>query len=382
MPSPSLSKSRHREALTRVADLLQASRWQIDLAQASERHDLVLARKGTRRIAVEVKTTTEARGDRVIPLLSQALIQAEAHARRAKTPTEALAVVCVPTMSASLMKHIIAFMHEFSEGSHFGVVAEDGFRYFEGLGLETLNAEAEARGKQSVAVPRRSANLFTDHNQWLLKVLLSPEFPTDLLTGPRDRYSSNNEFAHVAGVSAMTASRFLTQLRAEGFLDDSSRVFRLVQREELFRRWRAAASRHTIGTPARFVIKAPANQQLRALVNDKGGEAWLGLFAAADALEAGHVSGVPPQVVVPRMPNFGEGTWRTVMPQTHGNVDLFVRETSTPVSTARGAVCRDGVMVTDIIQTWLDVAEHPARGAEQADLIYEEILLPIIKGPN
>jgi len=36
------------------------------------------------------------------------------------------------------------------------------------------------------------------------------------------------------------------------------------------------------------------------------------------------------------------------------------------------------MIVSDIIQVWLDVVNHPSRGEEQAKLIYEKILRPII----
>jgi hypothetical protein len=44
----------------------------------------------------------------------------------------------------------------------------------------------------------------------------------------------------------------------------------------------------------------------------------------------------------------------------------------------RGIVRRDGVPVSDILQVWLDVGEHPSRGKEQADLIWKRILSPAL----
>lgn len=49
-----------------------------------------------------------------------------------------------------------------------------------------------------------------------------------------------------------------------------------------------------------------------------------------------------------------------------------------PQSLERGAVIRDGVRVTDVIQTWLDVSAHPARGAEQAAELEHGILANVI----
>ena len=39
---------------------------------------------------------------------------------------------------------------------------------------------------------------------------------------------------------------------------------------------------------------------------------------------------------------------------------------------------QDGLIVTDVIQVWLDVANHPSRGEEQANLIYEKNIRPLL----
>ena len=51
-----------------------------------------------------------------------------------------------------------------------------------------------------------------------------------------------------------------------------------------------------------------------------------------------------------------------------------------PQSVFRGAVLVDGVLVSDILQVWLDSANHPSRGKEQADLIHRRIVGPLIDG--
>jgi hypothetical protein len=45
----------------------------------------------------------------------------------------------------------------------------------------------------------------------------------------------------------------------------------------------------------------------------------------------------------------------------------------------RGAVPRGAGACSDVIQTWLDVASHPSRGNEQADLIYRKFLYKIVE---
>ena len=45
-----------------------------------------------------------------------------------------------------------------------------------------------------------------------------------------------------------------------------------------------------------------------------------------------------------------------------------------PEALFRGAVDCDGVLVSDILQAWLDVSEQPARGDEQAQDIWKRVL--------
>jgi hypothetical protein len=43
---------------------------------------------------------------------------------------------------------------------------------------------------------------------------------------------------------------------------------------------------------------------------------------------------------------------------------------------------KSGLPVSDIIQVWLDVGQHPARGKEQADIIWRKILAPTFESPE
>jgi len=64
-----------------------------------------------------------------------------------------------------------------------------------------------------------AGNLFSDLNQWMLKVLLSEDIPESLLSAPRAHYENASQLAHAAGVSVMSAFRFVRQLSQDGFLE-------------------------------------------------------------------------------------------------------------------------------------------------------------------
>jgi hypothetical protein len=105
----------------------------------------------------------------------------------------------------------------------------------------------------------------------------------------------------------------------------------------------------------------------------------LGLFAAAEALGLGFVHGVPPVLYVERIEpeliqQLGISKERAEQP------DLYLRIPAHKESIFRAAVDQKGVPVSDALQAWLDVSNHPSRGKEQADRIREQILSPLLSG--
>lgn len=373
------SKSRSKNAEALVADLFETHGWNVDRApEYGGTPPHLMVRRGEQCFVVEVKALAEGRADRVIPMLSQAILQAQAVALDAGN-AQPLAVISVENASQSLSKQLGSFVEKYAPNVAVGLVSKNGLRYFRGGGLDELNAEQDEPRWYGSSPTNQPVNLFSDLNQWMLKVLLAPEIPDHLLQAPRQKYQSGSELAEAAKVSPMSASRFLQQLRNEGYLEDSSRYLTLVRRQELFRRWRSAAIRSSPELPMRFLIRGTIQKQIRGLLRSNPGESCLALFLAAEALGLGHVSGVPPYVYVPKLPRPGDKNWRALAAAASSEIpDLIVRQALSPKSVFRGAVHQDGLIVSDVIQVWLDVANHPSRGEEQANLIYERTLRPII----
>lgn len=129
----------------------------------------------------------------------------------------------------------------------------------------------------------------------------------------------------------------------------------------------------------RFVIPGALQARLKNLL--LGHKACLGLFAAAEAHKVGHVHGVLPHVYVESLPGLSNEIWKELVPPSPGeSAHLILKMPSAPQSVFRGAVVVDGVNVSDILQVWLDVSEHPSRGDEQAVLIQKKVLGQIIDG--
>lgn len=331
----------------------------------------LLVSRGGLHYVTEVKSSGEGRADRVIPLLSQAIIEASRHAE--SSMSRPLAVVRVGRMTKVLRDKVSRFHADYAPQTAVGLVGEDGGMWFEGEGLAEMNMEPpRSHVRRSRSAPRRGHDLFSDLNQWLFKVLLAPELPETLLNAPRREYRTAADLADAAQVSAMSVSRFIRRLREEALLEENGDGFRLVRRAELFRRWQAAAMRATPEMPMRFLLPGASLPK----VVSRHTEACVGLFAAATLLGSGHVAEGLPWVYVRKLPEDG---WPELVEAAHGEPpQLILKQAAAPESVFRGAVQVQGVQVSDILQVWLDVSSHPARGREQAEHLERTVLADVM----
>jgi hypothetical protein len=229
----------------------------------------------------------------------------------------------------------------------------------------------------------------------MMKILLAPLIPEDLLSAPRERFQNASQLAKIANVSVMSAFRFVRQLANEGFLEQQKGHFELVRIQELLTRWIVADRRVAREIPVRWIIKKDRHQLNAALKayasefsfsdvlkskarasrkTNRPPRACIGLFAAADALGFGFVHGLPAYIYLERfdadiLRNFGMSAQ-----DAEHSPDAYIRVPDNPETVFRPAVVRDGVPVSDILQVWLDVSSHPSRGRAQADEIRKRVL--------
>lgn len=373
MKSPQSSQASFpQERLAKLAAVFTQTGWSVEDAPGGtgRRPDLIVSR-GEVRYAVELKVA-EGRPDRGLSLLSQAILQAKRHA--AEHGARPLAVVLVDRTSASLARRVLEFQRDYAPEVAVGIVSDSGGRLFSGLGLGDLDREeAGAPGSIKRVQPRKAYNLFSDLNQWMLKVLLAPELPESLLNSPRAEYRSGADLAQAADVSPMSVSRFLRSLEEEGFLEAGSGRLQLVRREELFRRWQAVAQRSSPELRMSYLVPGAGAKPFQALAEKL--DACIGLHSAADLLGLGHVSGVVPHLYVRRLSPPRGGHWPGLVPVGPGeSPQVVLKQAIAPESLFRGAVRRGNVLVTDVLQVWLDVSAHPSRGAEQAEVLRRGVL--------
>lgn len=117
-----------------------------------------------------------------------------------------------------------------------------------------------------------------------------------------------------------------------------------------------------------------------------GGQQWIrgprlcfGSFEAAEELGVGFVHGVKPSIYLERLNAEVLKDLGLSGDAKEPEADVQVRIPGNRECIFRGVVRRDGVPVSDILQVWLDVGQHPSRGKEQADLIWKRILSPALE---
>ena len=63
-------------------------------------------------------------------------------------------------------------------------------------------------------------------------------------------------------------------------------------------------------------------------------------------------------------------------------MDVILRLPPARESVFRGVIDLEGLPTSDVLQVWLDVSAHPARGKEQAAVIYGRVIKPMIERSN
>jgi hypothetical protein len=392
---PNLSEGNEAQLERLVADAFREQGWDLFKGARGEdvRPDFVASGHG-KKLVIEIQRASEGRKDRVIPLLSQAALNAIYQSRRIPGHPIPVAIVGANRIPESVAREAMEFMRERAPEAAIGLLDFEGFRSFAGHGLESLNSPRQY--ESDVLAPKsRAPQLFSDLNQWMLKVLLAPRIPEEYLSAPRGEYRGAALLAKAAGVSVMTAFRFVEELSKEGFLDSGAGPLRLVRLRELMNRWASASQRRIVEVPMRWVLHRGKNALANALrpyesnrlaEPNFGDQQWkrrprlcIGLFEAAEELGVGFVHGVKPCFYQERLN-------AEVLKDLglSGNVedaeaDVHVRIPGNRECIFRGVIRKDGLSVSDVLQVWLDVSQNPSRGKEQADLIWRRVLSPALE---
>jgi len=384
-----------------VADLFRRAGWTVHVQPSADSQAEVVAESVGKKYVVEIKRSSEGRRDRLIPLLAQAILLAQAAARLYSKSAIPVAVIASPHISDSVATQVKEFALTHAPEVGIGVIDSEGLRVFHGFGLERFNSERSRRSRVHLSVEHSTFTyLFSDLNQWMLKILLGQNIQESLLTIPRGQCRNGRMLSQAAGVSPMSASRFLRELVSEGFLDQRQGALYLVRKEELLRRWQGASQRAGRDVPVRWMIRGGEGQLLAAVrsycsrrdanrprrqktraerMAEPAPRVAVGLFGAADLLGVGFVQGAAPYLYLEHLSAPALEELGLSVEDAKGQPDVYVRVPENNEAVFRAVVKRQGVPVSDILQVWLDVSNHPARGKEQADQIWKRILAPSIQ---
>lgn len=324
-----------------------------------------------------MKPVSEARADRVIPLVSQAVLQLRKNLE-GLPGAKPLIVVVAKTLTPRLVDQLGSFISKYAPDVAIGMFDSCGLRRFAGEGLKGMNRNAQHQ--PSDRAEAKPVHLFSDLSQWLLKVLLAPDLADEsLLHAPLMRYRNTSELARAGGVSVMTAFRFVEELRANGYLHESSNFIRLVRLDDLLERWKAAVVRPVVSVAANWLFKTDKETDIQRLSKTLGDDGCVAFYAAARALGFGIARGVPTHIYVKRLPSDLGRTLGLLEVAEGSPAQVILRVPSAKQAVFRGAVSIREVRSCDVLQTWLDVSHDPSRGSEEADHLYRRVMEPMLE---
>lgn len=366
---------RERAMISALKSALGGAGWKLgnEAPESNRKIDVIAAQKGA-KLAIQLKVMAEGRADRLIPLWSQAWLEASHAAPRGQIP---MAVVGAERVAPKAADAVIEFIAQVAPHASGGVMDLAGLRRFVGPHSEGLSAERVPSRRRSERPNAARGKLFSDLNQWMLKLLLAPGIPERMLAAPRLQYQRASDLSAAAGVSVMSASRLIQELRHGGYLDDAARYLRVVRVRPLLERWKEAVAACPIEEqPWRALLRGRPGELVDRWLAQAGG--CLALYAAASEHRLGFVEGVIPYLYARRAAAAPAVAYSGFVPAGLGEApDIVVRRPSAPQSVFRGTVNPRGRPACDILQVWLDVGAHPSRGREQADLIWRKVLEPL-----
>jgi hypothetical protein len=283
----------------------------------------------------------------------------------------------------SLAEHLRLFAERNVPGVAVGVIDAEGFRSFVGPGLEGMQAHAPRPTPRQLVSLERLPDLFSDLNQWMLKILVGQHLPESFISVPRKEIRNASQLAEAAGVSIMSASRLVNQLATRGFLHEAEQQLRIARVDELLELWISSNREAAKEIPARWIIKGGQDQLTASLRQyadrpmHNQPQCCLGLFAAADALGLQFVKGVSPHVYLERITLDALNRLGLSIDHSERSPDVYIRVPLNQKAVFRPTVRHHGIPVSDVLQVWLDVSAHPARGRELAREIQRRVLKPL-----
>ncbi len=157
MPKPHKVEQEYESQLVQM---LQDSGWEVFRQHRFVGEADLIIKKGALEYAAKLKRAAESRRDRVVPLLAEAILQAQVHARQ-HPQARALAVIASPHLSSAVVDQALEFQRDYAPDAAVGLFDDRGFRLFQAPGLESLNSSPSEVKHRKRGVPElQSYSLF------------------------------------------------------------------------------------------------------------------------------------------------------------------------------------------------------------------------------
>jgi hypothetical protein len=328
--------------------------------------DLELSGPRGAALQINVKQARDTRPDTVEGALARAVLQLQ-HLDIAETMP--VVWLTVPRLGSKTVDRVRAFMAAHGPTMGWAVVAPNRSFAIEIPSLSLSQRSIESQATTRTLPASGSSALFTDLNCWLLKVLLLKDLGPELWTYSGGAIQTPIELMKAGAVSRITAYRFVRTFTEADYLRATPAGLQIVRREALVRAWRGATESAVVhATPVRWLLGRPSRVED---VFDMGRMRYaITGFEACRRLGFLHANSKRTEVYVPDI----ERAMKRLDLAPAGTAEADFHLLPATQSVERGARLVNGAMVVDVLQAAIDVDRNAARGREQSDYIFHDVL--------
>jgi hypothetical protein len=355
-------------------------------------------RRGRRKYAIEVKYSRKIQLA-LSHLLPRGILLLQA-AKRLRGYIPIVAVV-VEKLDQRDIRRIADFIHHFAPevgwlledeygGGAFKDPEKDEYKILPPLNRQPLMLGSSPESESHFSAHYSRQLSFSDLDQWLLKVFLfgHPGVATDYWGGPQGIIQNAFQLSKLSGVSPPIANSWFNAMESSGYLKRIGRKKAILLRPNaLIEEWRG---QYRFGDnrilPYRFMYPAPEDDEyfhdilgkIKSCNEDAVPLAISG-HQACKLLGIKHSSAESIHIYFWGNIGLVANSLNLVPAEAANESNLFLVEPKYPKSVFGGRVVRRGIPICDVLQCYLDLFNLPDRGREQADFIYENILVDIFE---
>jgi hypothetical protein len=265
------------------------------------------------------------------------------------------------------------FMSTHAPDFGWGLIDQSGAAQ---LVVPALNLDVDLPGQFAPpSWPRqRPMQLFSDLNQWMLKILLLADAPPSLWGGPRQSVATPTELHRVAHVSVEKAHQFVRAFQQTGLVRQTRHGLAVVRKKALVDMWfHDASSRSSRRMPARWIFGEPTS--LEQVFSKKGAPSNFAVcgFEACRFLGILHAPVMNREVYFLGDPEAALAIWDLEACDDR-DAHFYLRKARSAQSILRGRLVKENLPVVDVLQAALDVCDQAARGMEQSQYIINHVL--------